>query len=130
MTPGIYHGVRWRAIYSHDLQIDYQTRERAPKELTLESDGTCQTLTFPLTPSWVFLLVICMFFLNAGLQIMGFLYFIRISRQLLPTFRLGWIPLFGYFLSATIWGLAGWHMLRSFRRYRHLPRKLWVDPIG
>jgi len=112
------------------VKIDYQTRERAPQELTFESEGALQTLTFPLTPSWVSVLAICMLFMNAGLHIAALVFYIRISRQFPPAFRPSLSPLAGCLASASIWGLLGWRMLRSYRRYGHLPRQLWLAQSG
>jgi hypothetical protein len=117
--------------YNHvTVKIDYQTRERAPQEVTFDSEGALQTLTFPLTPSWVSVLAICMLFMNAGLQIAALVFYIRISRQFPPAFRPSLSPLAGCLASASIWGLLGWRMLRSYRRYGHLPRQLWLDQSG
>ena len=114
------------------MDLTYETRDRAPKQLQLDSEDQRITLTFPLTPSWqVFMSVGCLFGLTA-MQFAVSAYEIWMFRQLPPYWRSAILPaffwqFFGWPICSSILGIAGWRMLRSYRRYGHLPRTLWID---
>jgi hypothetical protein len=110
------------------MDLNYEIRERAPTQLRLDSDGQRQILTFPLTPPWMVLVSIGASLAIVVAQVMFFALLFWISRHL-PMHYEGWLiaialPIIGFHV------FNDWRNLRSYRRYGHLPRAVWVDPVS
>jgi hypothetical protein len=114
--------------YNDDrMELNYEIRERAPKEVRFESEGGRHTLTFPLSPAWLI-------FVSAGsvfapmvmhLALLGQAFFML--RPTLAVHPMFFFPLFVFLVLSLGWGVTGWWILHSYRRSGHIPRCVWVD---
>lgn len=111
------------------VELNYEIRERAPQRLVFESDGDRRTLTFPLSPSWLVYVSVGSIFAIVAAKVVLVAFFLWTLWHFPMRLPIPWGMLGAYLVSASTLGVIGWSTLRSHRRYGHVPRAVWIDPI-
>jgi hypothetical protein len=113
------------------VQLDYEIHERPPGQILLESDPPRYTLTFPQTPRWLVIVAIVSqfslgIFVLVGLGLIAWMIWSFHRSFGIPAPAMS--PVFVLDVIGAFVPIAcGWFMLRSYRRYGHLPRGLSLD---
>lgn len=112
------------------MDLTYETRERAPTTVELQSTPDRLTLTFPLTPRWLPMVAIAFSFVVAAIYLLGMTYVAWHDRTFLANYPIIARSLAVGVTLAAFWGLVAAFTLRSFRRAGHLPRTLIADRVA
>jgi hypothetical protein len=113
------------------MNLNYETREKPPAHLHLESNDNLHTLTFPLSPAWLIYFSITVLFALTAIHLILAITAFRLFNQFLPLKQsppiiLILMPAFPI-IGALFYALLAFLMLRSHRRHGHLPRSIWID---
>ena len=113
------------------MQIDYEIHERSPNQILLENDPPRYTLTFPQTPRWLVIVSIVSQFSLGTFMLVGLAWMAWMAWSFHRSYGIPFpaaSPMFVFDVIGAFVPIAcGWFMLRSYRRYGHLPRGLSLD---
>jgi hypothetical protein len=113
------------------VQLDYEIHQRPPGQILLENDPPRYTLTFPQTPRWLVIVSIVSQFSLGTFMLVGFGWMAWMIWSFHRSYGIP-APAVSPVVALDIIGAfvpiaCGWFMLRSYRRYGHLPRGLSLD---
>jgi len=110
------------------VTLNYETREKAPAHLHLESVNHLHTLNFPLSSSWLIYFIIGVLFVLSAIKLILIGVAIRLNNQFLPLTQPPWNILTIALLAMPLFYAAiACIMIRSHRRHGHIPRSIWID---
>jgi len=112
------------------MELEYETHERPPDQIVFLVDEQRYLLAFPLNPRWVRLTGIIGPFAWGAAQIAVGVYFgwmLQSMNVLLRAPRFALAPMLIFFAGGIILMLYSGLLFRSYRRFGHLSRRLYID---
>lgn len=110
------------------MTLNYETREKAPAHVHLESVNHVHTLSFPLSSAWLIHFIIGSNFVLAAIQLILIGVAIRLNNQFLPFTQSPWNILITALLAMPLfYAVIACIMIRSYRRHGQIPRSTWID---